>query len=78
MGQKWVKSVFLQMCSRAIWDASTSFFARLEHVVTRCGPWKTPKCLENEPFWKQKRVNKWVKNVFLLKVILDHWGCPNK
>ena len=32
--------------------------ARFEPVVMRFGPWKTPKCLENGPFWDQK----WVKN----------------
>ena len=34
------------------------FLARFEPVVTRFGPWKIPKCLENGPF----RVQKWVKN----------------
>ena len=34
------------------------FLARLESVVTRMGPWKIPKCLENGPLWEQK----WVKN----------------
>ena len=32
--------------------------ADFEPVVTCFGPWKIPKCLENEPFWDQK----WVKN----------------
>ena len=27
-----------------------------EPVVTRFGPWKIPKCLENGPFWDQIRV----------------------
>ena len=27
-------------------------------MVTRFGPWKIPKCLENGPFWDRK----WVKN----------------
>ena len=27
-------------------------------VVTRFGPWRIPKCLENGPFWDEK----WVKN----------------
>ena len=34
------------------------FLAHFEPVVTRFGPWKIPKCLENGPFWEQK----WVKN----------------
>ena len=32
--------------------------AHFEPVVTRYGPWKMPKCLENGPFWDQK----WVQN----------------
>ena len=32
--------------------------AHFEPVVTRFGPWKIPKCLENGLFWDQK----WVKN----------------
>ena len=32
--------------------------AHIEPVATGFGPWKTPKCLENGPFWDQK----WVKN----------------
>ena len=34
------------------------FLARLEPVVTRFGPWKIPKCVQNGPFWDQN----WVKN----------------
>ena len=34
------------------------FLAHFEPVVTRYGPWKIPKCLENGPFWDQK----WVPN----------------
>ena len=33
------------------------FFASFEPVVTRFGPWKIPKYLENGLFWDQK----WVK-----------------
>ena len=36
------------------------FSACFEPVVTRFGPWKMPKCLENGLFWDQK----WVKNTF--------------
>ena len=32
--------------------------AHFEPMVTRFGPWKIPKCLENGAFWDQK----WVKN----------------
>ena len=34
------------------------FLAHLEPVVTRFGPWKIPKCLENGPFSDRK----WVEN----------------
>ena len=34
------------------------FLAHFEPVVTRFGPWKIPKRVENGPFWDQK----WVKN----------------
>ena len=34
------------------------FLAHFELLVTRFGPWKTPKCLESGPFRDQK----WVKN----------------
>ena len=27
------------------------FLARFEREVTRFGPWKIPKCLQNGPFW---------------------------
>ena len=36
------------------------FLAHFEPVVTRFGPWKVPKCLENWLVWDQK----WVKNAF--------------
>ena len=32
------------------------FLAYFEPVVTRFGPWKMPKCLENGPFQGQKSV----------------------
>ena len=34
------------------------FSAHFELVVTRCGPWKIPKCFENGPLWDLK----WMKN----------------
>ena len=40
------------------------FLAHVELVVTRFGPWKMPKCLENGPFWVQNWVKKWVKTRF--------------
>ena len=57
------------------------FSAHFEPVVTRFGPWKIPKCLENGPFSDQK----WVKNGSKMgqkhivpPVMLDHLGCSNK
>ena len=40
------------------------FLARFEPVVTRFGPWKIPKCLENGPFWDQKWAKKGSKTRF--------------
>ena len=40
------------------------FLARFEPVVARFGPWKIPKCLENGPFWDQKRVKNGSKTRF--------------
>ena len=40
------------------------FLARFEPVVTRFGPWKFPKCLENGPFQDQKCVNNGSKMCF--------------
>ena len=40
------------------------FLARFEPVVTRFGPWKIPKSLENRPFWDQKRVENGSKKCF--------------
>ena len=40
------------------------FLARFEPVVTRFGPWKIPKCLENGPFWEQNLVKNGSKTRF--------------
>ena len=40
------------------------FLARFQPVVTRFGPWKIPKCIENGPFWDQKWVKKGSKTRF--------------
>ena len=57
------------------------FLAHFEPVVTRFGPWKIPKWLENGPFSDQK----WVKNGSKMgqkhvvpPVMLDHLGRSNK
>ena len=60
--QKWVKNGsktrFSKIDPRPFWMLKQVFLAHFEPVVTRFGPWKIPKCLENGPFWDQK----WVKN----------------
>ena len=40
------------------------FLAHFEPVVTRFGPWKTPKCLENGAFWDQKSLKNRAKKGF--------------
>ena len=53
------------------------FLDCFELVVAHFGPSIIPKCLENWLFWDQKMGQKWVKNAFFTKVILDHLGCTN-
>ena len=52
------KITFSKVVPRPLGMLKQVFLARFEPVVTRFGPWKIPKCLENGPFWDQK----WVKN----------------
>ena len=40
------------------------FLAHFEPVVTRIGPWKIPKCLENGPFLGPKMGEKGAKTRF--------------
>ena len=60
--QKWVKNGsktrFSKIDPGPFGNLKQVFLARFEHVVTRFGPWKIPKCLEIGPFGEQK----WVKN----------------
>ena len=49
---------FFKVVPRPLGMLKQVFLARFEPVVTRFGPWKIPKCLENGPLWDQK----WVKN----------------
>ena len=61
-GKKWVKNGsktwFSKNDPRPLGMLKHVFLARFEPMVTRYGPWKMPKCLENGSFWDQK----WVKN----------------
>ena len=43
------------------------FLARFEPVVTRFGPCKIRKCLENGLLWDQKMGQKWVKKTHFSK-----------
>ena len=52
------KKTFFKVVPRPFGMLKQVFLGRFEPVVTRFGPWKVPKCLENGPFWDQK----WVKN----------------
>ena len=52
------KIFFFKVVPRPLGMPKQVFLARFEPVVARFGPWKIPKCLENEPFQDQK----WVKN----------------
>ena len=60
--QKWVqngaKTHFSKSNPRPFWMLKQLFSGRFELVVTRSGPWKIPKWLENGLFWDQK----WVQN----------------
>ena len=58
MGQNWVKTHFSKSDPRPLGILKQVVLAHFEPMVTRFGPWKIPKCLENGPFWDQK----WVKN----------------
>ena len=50
--------IFSKVVPRPLGMLKQVFLARFEPVVTRFGPWKILKCLENGPFWDQK----WVQN----------------
>ena len=52
------KSFFPKLFLKQLGMLKQVFLGHFEPVVARFGPWKIPKCLENEPFWDQK----WVKN----------------
>ena len=51
------KIIFSKVVPRPLGMLKQAFLARFEPVVTRFGPWKIPKCLENGLFWDEK----WVK-----------------
>ena len=71
------KIIFSKLVPRPLGMLKQVFLARFGPVVTRIGPWKIPKCLENGLFWDKKWSKMGQKRVFS-KVILDHLGCSNK
>ena len=52
------KIIFSKVVPRRLGMLKQVFLAHFEPVVTRFGPWKIPKCLENGALWAQN----WVKN----------------
>ena len=52
------KNFFSKFVPRPLGMFKQVSLAHFEPMVTRFGPWKVPKCLENGLFWGQK----WIKN----------------
>ena len=65
------KSFFPKLFLDHLGCSNTSFWAILEPVVARFGPWKIPKCLENGLFGTKNGSKMGQKRVFP-KMILDH------
>ena len=78
------KIIFSKVVPRPLGMLKQLFLARFEPVVTRFGPWKIPKCLENGLFWDQKWLQNGSKKCFsesdpaplgmLKQVLLAHFG----
>ena len=58
------KIIFSKVAPRPLAMLKQVFLAHFETVVTRFGPWKFPKCLENGPFQDQKCVKNRSKTCF--------------
>ena len=58
------KKIFSKVVPRPLRMLKQVFLGRFEHVVACFGPRKIPKCLENGPFWDQKRVENGSKTRF--------------
>ena len=75
--QKWVKNGPKQHFSKndpgPFGVLKQVFLARFEPEITRFGPCKIPKCLENGPLLGPKMGQKWVKNVFFQKRSWTIW-----
>ena len=75
--QKWVKKGSKTHFSKSDlgpFGMQQVFLAHVEPLVTRFGPSKIPNCFANRRLWDQK----WVKNAFFQKGILDQSECSNK
>ena len=71
------KNIFSKVVPRPLGMLKQVFLAGFEPVMTRFGPRKIPKCLENGPFWDQK----WAKNgskTHFSKSVPDYLGCLNR
>ena len=62
--KKWVKNAFSKSDPGPFGMLKQVFLALFEPVVTRFGPWKIPKCLENWSFCDRKRVKNGSKTCF--------------
>ena len=58
------KMIFFKVVPRPVGMLKQVFLARFEPVVARFRRLKTPKCLENGPFWDQKTVKNGSKTHF--------------
>ena len=77
------KMIFSKVVPKPLGMLKQVFLAHFEPVVTRFGPWKIPKCLENGPFQDQKCVKNGSKTRFsksdpgpfgmLKQVVLPHF-----
>ena len=77
------KIIFSKVVPRPLGMLKQVFLGRFEPVVTRYGPWKIPKCLENGTFWDQTGVKNGTKTHFsksdpgpfgmLKQVVLAHF-----
>ena len=63
------KMIFSKVVPRPFGMRKHVFLAHFEPVVTRFGPWKIPKCLQNGPFQDQKRVENGSKTCFSKKEV---------
>ena len=75
--KKWVKTgskkQFSKMDPRTYGMLKQVFLAHFEAEITRFGPWKRPKCLENWPLWDQKCVQNGSKARVSINISWTTW-----